>query len=72
MTTSFPFLKIARDYGVPYGEVIRMVENIEAIPDYKYLVNWERAVVAAFLTESYRRIAALEDRPIVSSPKVAK
>lgn len=55
MTTSFPFLKIAKDYGVPYGEVIRMVENIASIPEYKYLVNWERAVVAAFLTEAYRR-----------------
>lgn len=26
MTTSFPFLKIARDYAVPYGDVLRRAE----------------------------------------------
>jgi hypothetical protein len=27
MTTSFPFLKIARDRGIDYGDVIRLVEK---------------------------------------------
>jgi hypothetical protein len=27
MTTSFPFLKIAREHGVPYGAVIRLAEK---------------------------------------------
>lgn len=53
--TSFPYLKIARELGVPYGEVIRTVENILSLPDYNHLVLWERAVCAAFLKESYRR-----------------
>lgn len=53
--TSFPYLKIAREYGVPYGEVIRMVENIECSPEYRYLVNWERSVVAAWMEEASRR-----------------
>lgn len=26
ITTSFPYLKIARDFGVPYGDVIRYAE----------------------------------------------
>lgn len=26
MSTSFPFLKIARDHGAPYGDVIRHAE----------------------------------------------
>lgn len=29
MATSFPFLKIARERNIPYGEVIRMVQEIE-------------------------------------------
>ena len=29
MSTSFPFLKIARDFGLPYGLVIRIVEMFE-------------------------------------------
>jgi hypothetical protein len=28
MITSLPFLKIARDYGVPYGQVIRYAESV--------------------------------------------
>lgn len=55
--TSFPYLKIAREHGVPYGEVIRMVENIEASPDWKYLVVWEREVLDAWIKERNRRVA---------------
>jgi len=55
--TSFPFLKIARDHGVDYGEVIRLAQ---AIDDYGPDKSWEkhplmRPVRSAFLEECRRR-----------------
>jgi hypothetical protein len=29
MATSFPFLALARRWGLPYGEIIRLVEAIQ-------------------------------------------
>ena len=29
MATSFPYLKIARDHRIPYGIIIRLVQEIE-------------------------------------------
>jgi hypothetical protein len=33
MTTSFPFLKIARDHGVNYGTVVRLAEECWNSPE---------------------------------------
>lgn len=27
--TSFPYLKVARDFGVPYGDVVRHVQRLD-------------------------------------------
>jgi hypothetical protein len=49
MTTSFPFLKIARDFGVPYQRVMAIVNIIDGRSHAKTV----RDRVLAFLTERY-------------------
>ena len=41
MATSFPFLKIAREHGVPYGSVVRMTEAIPKMIDGVALTDQE-------------------------------
>ena len=71
MTTSFPFLKIARDHGRSYGHVIRMVQDVELRlhlgGSYQRAIEWNatlsgpspellRAVLDAIETERVRRL----------------
>ncbi len=64
--TSFPYLKIAREYGVEYGEVIRFVEEIARVEgrllnlpfDVEDLGEWQRKACLAWLRENARRSAA--------------
>ena len=60
--TSFPFLKIAREAGVPYGKVLRLteqlklaqVEEVKALADRSPLIA---IVVKAMDAEDARRKA---------------
>lgn len=60
--TSFPFLKIARDFGVDYGEVIRESEKLDFhfdFPEWDHpesrLSKLEQAILRAILRERRRR-----------------
>lgn len=54
--TSFPFLKIAREHGVDYGEVLRFVEDFHiAIDKLHGFKQWHREVIAALDREEHRR-----------------
>lgn len=59
--TSFPFLKIAREAGVPYAKVLRMVDAIESQRTFLHDRADDvlfRAVVAAMDAERDRRAKA--------------
>ncbi len=57
--TSFPYLKIARDFGHPYGEVIRLVQGIEDIiaidPGYFDMPRGSRLLTACIFAVSAER-----------------
>jgi len=57
--TSFPYLKIAREFGVDYGRVIRFGAELDVVPpsksDWGILNQWELAVCIAWLHERDRR-----------------
>lgn len=60
MGTSFPFLKIARERGVPYGVIIRFaqaIENLDRWPsnEVKNLSFETRMEVLDAVTEEYER-----------------
>ena len=54
---TFPFLKIARDFAVPYGDVIRFVEDWESVGEHaEWTVNrWQIRVISAIQKERIRR-----------------
>jgi hypothetical protein len=62
MSTSFPFLKIARERNISYGVVIRLVQALERIPDtpmQRTEMNWSiifEDVRKAMLAERQRRL----------------
>lgn len=69
MTTSFPFLKISRDFGLPYGDTLRLVvwvEQTAKIPGFSAAHDFNasmdghrgallRAILAAIEAERARR-----------------
>lgn len=61
MSTSFPFLKIARERNIPYGVVIRLVQSLEHVPDtplQEAEMNWGiiwNDVIKAMNAERLRR-----------------
>lgn len=72
MTTSFPFLKIARDTGYPYAEILRLAEHLsnEEVPDYGLLLHPAAGIVAmACLQEDDRRKAAAPNTVQWSAPR---
>lgn len=62
-TTSFPYLKIARDFGVPYGDVIRFVATISGVKqdDWRRPV-WECRAMIAWVDENQRRLDIMRER----------
>jgi hypothetical protein len=57
-TTSFPYLSVAREHGVPYGDVLRLASHLAAggVPgDWWAHVPWRRATVLAWEAEQRRR-----------------
>jgi hypothetical protein len=63
--TSFPFLKVATEAGVPYAKVMRMVEAIDSHRTY-LLAEQDavlfRLVAGAHKAEQERRRQAYKDR----------
>jgi hypothetical protein len=59
--TSFPYLKISRDFGVPYGDVIRLVETFGRrlssadISSHERQQPWAAAACIAWVNELRRR-----------------
>lgn len=56
-TGSFPYFNIARDFGVPYSEVLAMVDDLEinGLPIHQMSTDWGKAVLAAWDKENARR-----------------
>jgi len=62
MSTSFPFLEIARDFGVPYGDVIRHAEwaswtSPTDKPSFRPWSPLDYAIAYALEAEAARRAA---------------
>lgn len=57
--TSFPYLKIATEHRVPYGDVIRFVQFLDRMrgfPDgLRAQPGWQRDVAMAWVAEQERR-----------------
>lgn len=57
--TSFPYLKIAREYGVEYWRVLQFADLVDQMPpterDWARSNMWEIAVCLAWVKESGRR-----------------
>jgi hypothetical protein len=54
--TSFPYLKIAREHGVDYGEVIRFVEAVSLGPNTDaFWTQWMADAWLAAIAEHERR-----------------
>lgn len=58
--TSFPYMKIARERDVDYGEVIRFVEAFMGHTgvEKRQLAGWQRDAIKAALAEADRRAGA--------------
>lgn len=62
--TSFPFLKIAREHGVSYGDVLRFSERVEAeavgvvYAIARSMPRWQIATLVAISNEEIRRFKA--------------
>ena len=64
MSTSFPFLKIARDHGLSYGQVIRFVQYLD---DYQHLLapphwsqSWQAQTAISWLEELGVKVEPVE------------
>ena len=53
--TSFPYFKVAREYGVDYGDVIRFAEAMDGWGIPVPCNIWQQAVASAWLAEYSRR-----------------
>lgn len=66
-STSYPYLQVAREHGVPYGEVLELATLLEkwgwdrvknkALENRETYPQWMRATIQAFKTEQTRRAA---------------
>lgn len=63
MATSFPYLKIARDYGVPYADVLRFVDAIEQAPNTDPVWEWWMAAAWMAGIAEHERRAAVRAEP---------
>jgi hypothetical protein len=55
--TSFPYLKVAREYGLDYGTVIRWVEDIGLGPNTDpWWEEWQAAAWLAHDSEMSRQL----------------
>jgi hypothetical protein len=52
---SFPYLRIAKKYGIDYGDVIRYAEYIEQGPKEWPCCQWQADVSVAWLAEFFYR-----------------
>lgn len=59
MSTSFPYLAIARRHSADYGEVIRFVQfldKLRGVPQgWQMRVGWERDTCLSWVAEQERR-----------------
>lgn len=57
LPTSFPYLRVAHDYDVNYGLVIRFAEWLDAHdPDVRYMSPWQWETYFAHCRERDRRV----------------
>ena len=60
MASSFPYFNIAREHGVSYGHVLRLVESYDQVPPSRrsggpQLPVWMIATIEAWDAEKSRR-----------------
>lgn len=73
--TTFPYLKIAREYNVPYGRVIRFIQRVDEEWSGQKLftgeqppVAWHQAACIAWITECNRRSMVVETNQLNGGP----
>lgn len=58
MTTSFPYLAIARRHGIDYAEVVRYAQFLDRLrgrPVMATVNDWQRETVLSWVAEQERR-----------------
>lgn len=55
-SVSYPYLAIAKHFGVPYRVVLAFVEQLPDLPDY--IMAWQIETRLAYLREQQRRAKA--------------
>ena len=70
MTTSYPYLKIAREFGVDYGDVLWMAHIIEnpGVVNYNY---YSCAIISPYLRQLHNRTMRLTSLSLLPGAKLA-